>query len=571
MTAAERYAKEVLEGKIVVGKLIKSACQRFVTDLEREDLFFDEKEASRAVNFIERKLRHWEGAFGGRPLKLEDWQKFIVMQIFGWFTLELHPSGVRLRRVRSVYIQIARKNGKTAFLAAIILYHILADREGTPQVLVGANNEDQAKICTNSVGQMVLASPELRDLYDDGELKLFNYNGKIFGLQYPEKIGEMRAMSKNPETKDGYGASLGGVDEYHEAKDDKLLNVIESGQGSRINPLLIVITTAGFDKDGPCYSKLRESSVQILNDTIQDDHHLAFIYEQDEEDKVSDESTWVKSNPNLGVSVNLDFLRTRYKKALNEGGTKMVDFLTKNLNKWVDAPEVWIPNEVWKKCRHGLTIDDLEGMDCYGGLDLARTVDLNAFALWFPKGSKSSKGFILPVHAVLLFFWIPEDKMNNNNDRVDYIKWVDQKYIFKTPGNTADYSIIAADIKGIVKKFNFKSLAYDKYLMGHGTLKDLIDNMIECHEMAQNIVNLNFPTKELERIVHSFEFEHFGNPVLNWMMGNVILAKDTSGNVKPDKGKSEKKIDGVSAMINALAEFKTFENQQIDLTFTAIK
>lgn len=558
MTAAERYARAVVEGKVIVGKWIKLAAQRFLKDLQRTDIVFDEKEATRAVNFIERKLRHWEGAFGGRPLILEDWQKFIVMQIFGWFLLELHPSGIRLRRIRSVYIQIARKNGKTAFLAAIILYHIIADREETPQVLVGANNEDQAKICTNSVGQMVKASPELRELYDDGDIKLSTYNGKIFALQYPERIGEMRAMSKNPETKDGYGASLGGVDEYHEAKDDKLLNVIESGQGSRINPLLIVITTAGFDKDGPCYSKLRESSVQILNNTIEDDHHLAFIYEQDDDDEAADESTWVKSNPNLGVSVSLEFLRSRYKKALNEGGSKMVDFLTKNLNKWVDAPEVWIPTEIWHTNRHGLTPEDLEGKVCYGGLDLARTVDLNAFVLWFPNVKEG-------VHAVLPFFWIPEAKVENNNDRVDYRRWVEQGHMIKTPGNVADYKIIAADIKRIIKQYDFKSLAYDRYLTGHGVLVDLLDEGIECHDLSQNIVTLNMPTKELERIVTGGKLEHFGNPVLTWMMGNVMLAKDTSGNVKPDKGKSEKKIDGVSAMINALAEFKTFENQSFQI------
>jgi phage terminase large subunit-like protein len=558
MTAAERYAREVLDGKIITGKWIKLACKRFFTDLQREDLVFNEKEASRAVNFIERKLKHWEGSFSGNDLLLEDWQKFIVMQIFGWYTLE------GKRRIRSAYIQIARKNGKTSFLAAIINYHIFADRENTPQVLVGANNEDQAKICVNSVGRMIETSPDLRELVEDDEVNLFRYKDNIVNIYYPERGAVVKAMSKNPETKDGFNPSLGGVDEYHEAKDDKLLNVIESGQGSRTNPLLIVITTAGFDKDGPCYSKLRESSVQILNDTIQDDHHLAFIYEQDEEDEVGDESSWVKSNPNLGVSVNLDFLRARYKKALNEGGTKMVDFLTKNLNKWVDAPEVWIPNEIWVNNRQGLTIEDLEGKVCYGGLDLARTVDLNAFALWFPD-VKPGK------HAVLPFFWIPADKVANNNDRVDYRRWIEQSHMKQTPGNVADYHQIAADIKSIISKYEFKSLSFDKYLTGHGVLQDLLDDGIECHELGQNIVSLNFPTKELERIATGLQLEHFGNPVLTWMMGNVVLARDTSGNVKPDKGKSEKKIDGVSAMINALAEFKTFEHQQIDLSFTSIK
>lgn len=558
MTPAERYARSVTEGKIITGKWIKLAADRFLKDLTREDIFFDETQANRAVNFIERKLKHWEGSFAGNPLLLEDWQKFIIMQIFGWYTSE------GKRRVRSVYIQIARKNGKTSFLAAIILYHIFADKENTPQVLVGANNEDQAKICVNSTGRMIETSPDLKELVEDDEVNLFRYKDNIVNIYYPERGAVVKAMSKNPETKDGFNPSLGGVDEYHEAKDDKLLNVIESGQGSRLNPLLIVITTAGFDKDGPCYSKLRESSVQILNGTIEDDHHLAFIYEQDEGDEPADEASWVKSNPNLGVSVSIEFLRSRYKKALNEGGTKMVDFLTKNLNKWVDAPEVWIANEIWVTNRHGLTPADLEGKVCYGGLDLARTVDLNAFVLWFPNVKEN-------VHAVLPFFWIPEAKVENNNDRVDYRKWIDLGHMIKTPGNVADYRIIASGIKGIISKYDFKSMSYDRYLTGHGVLTDLLDEGIVCHDLSQNIVNLNYPTKELERIVTGGKMEHFGNPVLTWMMGNVILAKDSSGNVKPDKGKSEKKIDGVSAMINALAEFKTFDGQEPDLTFTAIK
>lgn len=559
MSEAEIYARQVLDGTHITGRLIQSAAKRLLKDLERDDIFFDDAEAIRAVKFIETKLCHWEDQWNGKPLVLEGWQKFIVQQIFGW---KMVSNG--RRRVRSVYIQIARKNGKTSFLAAIILYHMFADRVGTPQVLVGANDEEQAKICVNSAGRMIESSPGFSDQIEDNEIKLFKYGAKIREIEYPERNGVIVAISKNPETKDGFNPSLGAIDEYHEAKDDRLLNVIESGQGSRSEPILIVITTAGFDKDGPCYSKLRESSVQILNGTIEDDHHLAFVYEQDDDDETANESTWVKSNPNLGVSVSIEFLRSRYKKALNEGGSKMVDFLTKNLNKWVDAPEVWIANEVWATNRHGLTPADLEGKVCYGGLDLARTVDLNAFVLWFPNIKEN-------VHAVLPFFWIPEAKVENNNDRVDYRKWIDQKHMIKTPGNVADYRIISRDIKDIIAKYDFKSMSYDRYLTGHGVLTDLLDEGIVCHDLSQNIVNLNYPTKELERIVTGGNMEHFGNPVLTWMMGNVILAKDTSGNVKPDKGKSEKKIDGVSAMINALAEFKTFENQQIDLTFTAIK
>lgn len=545
ITVWEKYAHDVVDGRVVAGKYIRLAASKFLRDLEREDIQFRVSEAQRAINFIQRKLKHWEGSFAGKDLILEPWQQFIVAQIFGWYSLD----GFRL--IRTVYIQVARKNGKTSFLAAIILYHIFADRENTPQVLVGANNEDQAKICANSAGQMVLKSPELLEMYQDGDIKLFQYKGKIFGIEYPDRIGEMRAISKNPETKDGFNPSMGAIDEYHEAKDDKLLNVIESGQGARMEPLLVVITTAGFDTSGPCYSKLRQSSVEILDGVKEDDHHLSFIYEQDEDDDIEDESLWIKSNPNIGVSVRPDFLRQRFNKAKNEGGSKLVDFLTKNLNKWCDAPEVWISADDWRKNKHGHAIDSVKGT-CYGGLDLARVSDLNAFSLFFPN-------VFGDVHAIVPFFWIPESKLEENSDRVDYRKWRELGHVRVTNGNVADHQVIANDIIAICQQYGVISIAYDRYLMGHGVLQALIAAGITCHEMNQGTVSMNLPTGELERLALAGKLEHFGNPVLAWMVGNTIIKKDSGGNMKPDKSKSEKKIDGVVATINAVAEWKTME------------
>ena len=183
MTVAEKYAKDVVGGKRVTGKWIKLACEKFLSDLKRTDISLDVKQGQRAINFIERKLRHWEGSWRGKPLLLEDWQKFIVMQVFGW-----QKNG--RRRVRSVYIQIARKNGKTSFAAAILLYHLFADKENTPQILVGANNEDQAKICVNSAGRIIQQSPSLNELVDDQTVKLSSTGGTWSG--YTIRIGMER-------------------------------------------------------------------------------------------------------------------------------------------------------------------------------------------------------------------------------------------------------------------------------------------------------------------------------------------------------------------------------------------
>jgi phage terminase large subunit-like protein len=561
MLAAERYAHDVLEGRKVAGLYIKQAAQRFLNDRKRTDIEFNEKEANRAVNFIERKLRHWEGSWRGKPMILEDWQKFIVQQIFGWFN-----NGKR--RIRSVYIQIARKNGKTSFAAAILLYHLIADRENTPQILVGANNEDQAKICVNSAGRIIQQSPDFSDDLDDETIKLSIYGRNIIGIYHKEKDGVVKPMSKNPDTQDGFNPSIGVVDEYHEAKDDALLNVIESGQGARPEPILFVITTAGFVKTGPCYSKLRRSSIEILAGKTTDDAHLAFIWEPDEDDKWDDETSWHKSNPNLNVSVFVDYLRTRLTKAKNEGSSKEVDFKTKNLNMWVDAPTVWIQDDTWTKNHYpvskygdaGIKIEDLIGARCFGGLDLSTGIDLNAFALMFPNFKEINGKWITPV---LWWFWIPKTMVKT--ETFDYSDWVNAGYITPTEGvfeNVIDHMKIVADIVPLPLQYYIQAIAFDQRLAYHGVVQSLgatfgtsekEDIVQGLYPYTQSMPNVSAPTKELETLITNSQLEHFNNPVARWMMGNVVLKKDAAGQIMPDKSKSQFKIDGIAAMVNAKA------------------
>jgi len=553
LIAADKYAEDVLSGKILACKWIKLACQKYQSDRKRTDIVFDEKQANRAVNFIERKLRHWEGSWRGKPLLLEDWQKFVVMQIFGW-----QKNG--RRRIRSCYIQISRKNGKTSFAAAVLLYHLFADRENTPQILVGANNEDQAKICVNSSGRIIEQSPVFKDLVDEEVVKISVYGRNVVGIYHHERDGAVKAMSKNPQTQDGFNPSLGVVDEYHEAKDDALLNVIESGQGARPEPLLLVVTTAGFDKTGPCYTKLRRSSIEMLTGKTQDDSHLAFIYELDEEDAWDDPKVWVKSNPNLGVSVFPEYLHARLVKAKNEGATKEVDFKTKNLNMWVDAPTVWIQDEIWSKNTYGIRKEELIGMPCYGGLDLSTGIDLNAFALYFPKFREVGGRIISPV---LWWFWIPKSRVKTED--FDYTQWVEDGYITVTEGvfeNVIDHKKIIYDICELPKMYNIQAIAFDQRLAYHGVVQELgtvfgtsenEEFITGLYPFTQSMANVSLSTKALEKEICNFQLEHFNNPVARWMMGNVVLKKDPVGQIMPDKSKSMFKIDGVAALVNAKA------------------
>lgn len=555
MTEAERYARDVDTGKVVAGQWIKRAAKRFLSDLKRTDLEFDELEANRVVNFFEIFLCHWEGVWAGKPIILEDWQKFILQQVFAW-----KKNGKK--RIRSVYVQIARKNAKTTLAAGIALYHLIADSENAPQVYVGANNEDQAKICTNTAGRILEGSTKLRSYIRNGQVSLFSYKDKVNTITFKKRNGSISAMSRDAKTKDGFNPSMGIIDEYHEAKDDKLLNVIESGQGARHEPLLFVITTAGFNKAGPCYSKLRDVSTKILDGVIEDDSHLAFVYEADEGDDWMDESTWIKSNPNLGVSVSVEYLRSRLTKAMNEGGSKEVDFRTKNLNEWCDAEKVWIQDAIWIGNTHGLTVNDLLSRACYGGLDCSKSVDLNAFDLIFPDYFEIRGKLICPT---LPMFWLPESKVKTNSDRVDYKKWRDQGFITETEGNIADYNKIEYDILKLIDKYDFRGLDYDHAYAGN-VASNLANQGIECAPLRQGHLSLTGPTNELERMATGQLFEHFGNPVMRWMIGNVALRTDAAGNIKPDKEKSQNKIDGVSAMVNAIARWKRIQGEQKEST-----
>ena len=571
MTEAEQYAKSVLSGKILAGKWIKLSCEKFMSDLKRKDINLDMEQGQRAIDFIETILHHWEGSWRGQPLKLELWQKFIITQIFGW-----QKNGHR--RIRSAYIQIARKNGKTALAAAVGLYHLMADRENTPQILVGANNEDQAKICTNSMGRLIERSPAFDDLVKDGTIKLSQYGRNIIGIYHHERDGSVKAMSKNPETQDGFNPSIGIVDEYHEAKNDALLNVIESGQGARPEPLLLVVTTAGFDKQGPCFKKLRRGGIDMLSNKITDDSSLAFIYEMDDEDAWDDPSLWPKSNPNLGVSVFPAYLESRLQKAKNEGATKEVDFKTKNLNLWVDAPTVWIQDEIWMKNSYGFDPDVLIGQTCYGGLDLSTGIDLNAFALYFPKLEEVDGRMISPV---LWWFWIPKSKVKTED--FDYTEWVEQGFITVTEGvfeNVIDHKKIIFDICELPKKYAIHAIAFDQRAAYHGVVQELgvvfgtseDEQFIQgLYPFTQSMPNVSLATKALEKEIVNAQLEHFNNPVARWMMANVVLKKDPAGQIMPDKSKSQYKIDGVAALVNAKAvDIRIDANGHIELESMAI-
>jgi phage terminase large subunit-like protein len=266
----------------------------------------------------------------------------------------------------------------------------------------------------------------------------------------------------------------------------------------------------------------------------------------DEADDWKDPQTWVKSNPNMGISISPEYLDEEYNSAINRGGTEEVNFKTKNLNMWVDAPVVWIKDDKVLACNHGITDEMLTGKICYAGLDLASHVDINAFALLFPdiNGKKAAK----------LFYFIPESKVEEHEDRVDYRRWQAEGWIIVTPGNVIDIDFQIDHIYKTIKKYNCRNLAFDPAKAYHGTIQALqkkgLDRMLD--EFPQGIKNMSAPTRELQKMVEGAEIDLMNDPVLRWMFRNAVAYTDGNDNIKLDKKRSIQKIDGLIALINAV-------------------
>jgi phage terminase large subunit-like protein len=424
---------------------------------------------------------------------------------------------------------------------------MMMDGEQGAQVYAAATKEDQARIVVNDAGQIIRKTLALKDRF-----KLYKSREKITRVVYPYTNSFMHPLGSDSDSQDGFDPSYGIIDEYHAHPNDMMLNVLESGMGARRQPLMDIITTAGFNKDYPCYLNLRKTASDILEGKKHDDSFFALIYELDPDDDWQDETNWIKANPNLGVSVNLEFLRSRALMAKNEGSTKEIDFKTKNLNIWTDSPDTWISDEIYMKCDKGIYEPQPNDV-CYGGLDLASVRDFVALCFVFPKEG---------INHLVSYFFVNEEMVRlRKMDGFRYDIWQQKGLIEVTPGNATDYNYIKKRIQEICTKFDVKAIHYDRYNSSQLVI-DLLEEEIPMVEFGQGFVSMSSPTKEFEKQILCEEINHQGNEVLRWMMGNVTLRTDPAGNIKVDKGKSQDKVDGVVAAVMALGAKMNDKNEE---------
>lgn len=552
---AERYARDAVadrRGKWTC-KWTRLCAQRHLNDLKRAksgrwEYYFDPWHAEDVCGFIE-KLPHVEGEWDTKTITLAPPQVFWLCCIFGW-----RRKSDRRRRFTRVYLEMARKNAKSTLAAAVSLYCLTCEGEVGPQIIIGATTGEQARKIFRPAQEMVKKTPDLREAFQVAAMSR--------SIPCYSNGGFIQPINAKSESQDGWNPHVGLLDELHAHKTRGLYDVIRSGMGGRKNPLLWVITTAGYNVLGVCYEQ-RTFLTKVLQGVVEADHVWGIIYTIDEEerdadgrvtkkgDDVFDESCWPKANPMLGVSVDLKEMQGYAIEARNSPES-YGEFVTKRLNVWTRAKKGHVNITIWlQKTRGPVDLDALVKVPCWGGLDLASVSDMNAFRLVWKVGDR-------------VITWgrryLPEDVIapRTSQGNVPYQVWKRAGLLVPTPGNVTDYDFIERDIMWALDTFNVQAIGFDPW-----NSTDLVNRLLNKGApmvlFRQGTPTFNAPMKELDRLYLSGHLDTDGDPILDWCASNVVSRKDVNENIAPDKKHSSEKIDDYVALVMAIGMSMTEE------------
>lgn len=502
--------------------------------------YYDKKSAEKAISFIETFCTHTKGELAGTPLYLEKWQKKIVGDLFGW----KQENG--LRKFRTAFIMVSRKNGKSTLCAALGIYMTFCDGERGSEIYSAAGDRSQAGIVHEIAKQMISNNVEL------------SKRAKIFrnSITYESKGNFYQAISSDSKTKHGLSANCVIFDELHTQPNRSLWDTLLTSTGARREPLCIAITTAGYDRQSICY-EVYNYAKQVEEKIIEDESFYSAIFEADDSMDITKESTWKKANPNYGVSLKKEYMKRESQRALDVP-SYLNTFLRLHLDIWTDSVTAWIGTKEWEACQGEIDMESLKGKDCWAGLDLASTRDLSALVLLFKEGEK----FI-----TIPYCFIPRENAikRSERDKVDYVTWLKNDHLYATEGDVADYNFIKEKILELGSLYNIQSIAYDRWGASQLVLDLINDHGVPMSPFGQGFRSLSAPSKSLEKEILSQGIIHNGNPVLKWNISNVVMEEDSAGNIKPSKKRSSEKIDAVVALVMALGEFMT--DTQVDSVY----
>lgn len=503
------------------------------------DAWFDEEAAQLAIDFFQECLRHCEGQVAGQLFKLENWQKAIIGNLFGWKRKD--AQGRIVRRFRELFLYVSRKNGKTPLAAGICNYVMFCDGEPGAQIYCAAASQDQAGALYRHAVEQVKQEPELMS-----RARIYRAMKSI--VLKDDEATVFKVLSADADTKHGGNPHLILIDELHAQPNRNLVDTLTTGFASqnRKQPLCVYITTADYDRESICNEKY-EYACKVRDGVIDDPAFLPVVFELKADDAWDDPANWIKANPNLGVSVSAEYLAREVAKA-KETPSYENTFRRLHMNQRTRTDQKWLDVDAWDKGASpsiAELIEAVRGVPCCAGLDLSTTTDVAAFLL----------AFKLPENriALLAWFWVPGDsaEKRERRDKVPYQTWARQGLIKLTPGNVQDYDQIKADINEIGKQFQVKEIAFDPWNATQ-LANQLAGDGFQMVQFRQGFVSMSEPSKELEKLVVAGQLLHGGNPVLRWMASNAVIKTDPAGNIKPDKAKSTERIDGIVAGVMAI-------------------
>lgn len=537
-----RYARAVVNGKIIAGPHVRDACRRHLDDLEHapaRGFFFDLDKVERAVGFYRDVLRLNGGEYEGLPYELLLWQAFCVGSLMGWVDVEGY------RRFRVGYVETAKGSGKSPLAAGIGLYGLTADNEPRAEVYAAATKKDQAMILFRDAVAMRDQSPELaRRLVKSG------VGENAWNLAYHQAGSFFRPISAD-DGQSGPRPHIALLDEIHEHKTGYVVEMLKAGQKSRRQPLLLGITNSGTDKRTVCWD-YHDYGAKVCAGQIQDDSFFAYICALDEgDDPFKDERCWHKANPSLASGLpGLKYLREQVTQARGMPGKESI---VRRLNfcQWVEAEAPWIGGDLWFAAAPEPEFDDalLYGRRCWGGLDLSSTQDLTALVLLFEPTEADPHWRLKPT------FWLPGDGLHDkaDKDRVPYIAWRDAGHLNALPGRAVNKLAVLHKLAEIVSSYDVQEIAYDEWRIAD--LMMLIEQeglaMPPLIPFRQGFKSMAPAVDEFERLLLGGELRHDGNPVMTWNAANAVIVSDPAGNRKVAKERATGRVDGIVAAVMA--------------------
>jgi phage terminase large subunit-like protein len=535
---AERYATDVANDVILACRWTIAACRRQLRDLSLQGtnefpFVYETHRGARVCRFIEL-LPHIKGKWAGTPIRLEAWQIWILMAVFSWVGA---PGTARaeLRRYRTVYIEVPRKNAKSTLTSGVGLYMTAVDNEGGAECYSAATTRDQAKIVWSDARQMALRSPGFRNR--------FGVDVGAHAIIVPETASKFVPLSSEDGTLDGLNTHFVSLDELHAHKTRGLYDVMETSTGARTQSLLWNITTAGSNKAGICY-ELRGYVTKVLDGVSVDETVFGVVYSIDEGDDPFSPDVWAKANPNYGVSVQADDVARLAQKA-KETPSALNNFLTKRLNVWVNADTAWMPAGAWDACADlKLKIEQFANEPVFIGGDLANRDDLASIGHIFRR--------VIDERAHFYAFtrnYLPEAAIERSGNS-QYAGWAHEGRIIVTGENSTDFNTIKDDLRADRDKYEIRVLGFDPF-QARQISGELLEEGFPVIIVPQTVKEFSEPMKEFAAAVIDGRMHHDGCPLLAWAISNVVCHMDVKENIYPRKAQPQNKIDPVVALLMA--------------------